>query len=75
MVEIFLSSYIQSFKSLLENLEYLREKGLQEPSEPTVAVHYVNPDDERSLQGVGPDSAKIDELYTKKAEGEDGQQN
>jgi len=35
-----------------------------------VATHYYNPDDERSLQGVGADTSKIDDLYTKKAEGE-----
>jgi len=35
-----------------------------------VVQHYHNPDDERSLQGVGEDTTKIDNLYKEKAEGE-----
>jgi len=32
-----------------------------------VATHYYNPDDERSIQGVGADETKINDLYSKKA--------
>lgn len=32
MVEIFIPSYIESFQTLLDNLQFLKEKGLQEAS-------------------------------------------
>ena len=96
MVEIFIPSYLDSFKQLLDNIQSLKKNGLQEtsgreeslaglvatadsqlgqvqPASPTVATHYYNPDDERSLQGVGADQGKIEELYTRKAEGEQGE--
>jgi len=63
MVEIFIPSYIESFKTLIENLEKLQE-------EEGKTAAYVNPDDERSIQGVGIDQSKANDLYTKKAEGE-----
>ena len=40
-----------------------------------VVTHYYNPDDERSIQGVGADENKAKELYNKKAEGEHADQN
>ena len=40
-----------------------------------VATHYYNPDDERTLQGVGADAGKIDKLYKKSAEGEKEENN
>lgn len=43
--------------------------GLARESSATVATHYVNPDDERRLQGIGTDEAKAKELYAK-ADGE-----
>jgi hypothetical protein len=57
MVEIFIPSYLDSFKTLLENLQSLKTKGLQEESltglatksQVIVARHYYNPDDERSI--------------------------
>ena len=88
MIEIFIPSYLDSFKQLLENLQYIKQKGLQEADETTgnseslaglvsggsekesastVATHYYNPDDERSIQGVGADENKINDLYSKKA--------
>ena len=36
-----------------------------------VATHYVNQEDERTIQGVGHDTSKANELYTKMAEGEE----
>jgi len=62
MIEIFLPSYIDSFKTLLENLQSFKSS------------YIANPDDERELQGVGPDLKKIEELYTTKAEGEDAKE-
>lgn len=35
-----------------------------------VATHYYNPDDERTLQGVGADESKIKQLYHAEADGE-----
>lgn len=96
MIEIFIPSYLDSFKTLLDNLQYLKQKGLLEAVEtkprrdenisslalipesenesdgpPIVARHYVNLDDERKLEGVG-DHSQINEIYTKKIDGEDG---
>ena len=74
MVELYIPSYVDSFKALLENLEVLKQKNQEEAQlgvsareetlgglvlkeddgPPIVATHYYNPDDERSIQGVGP---------------------
>lgn len=92
MIEIYIPSYLESFKTLLDNLQSLKKKGLEEASiapgkeeeslaglarkvrqedgQTVVATHYYNPDDERSLQGVGPDQSKIESLYTKQVDGE-----
>lgn len=47
--------------------------GNEKESAATVARHYYNPDDERSLQGVGADENKINDLYSKKAADESEQ--
>ena len=38
--------------------------------EPTVARHYYNPDDERTIQGLGPEAKTATELLDKKADAE-----
>lgn len=66
MVEIFIPSYLDSFKTLLENLQSLKTKGIEEESlsalasrnEPVVVRHYYNPDDERSIKGLDDDLVK-----------------
>ena len=90
MVEIFIPSYLESFKALLENLQAMKLRGVEEQSlsrsqpeesllglakraatgednntdsAPVIVTHYYNPDDERSLQGVGADENKLKELY------------
>jgi hypothetical protein len=66
MIEIFIPSYLESFKTLLDNLQTLKTNGLAESNgeetlaglakktadseEPVVATHYYNPDDDRSIQ-------------------------
>ena len=79
MIEIFIPTYLDSFNKLLENLAHMKdtEAATQEESvlglarkgeeEPTVATHYYNPDDERSLQGLGAaaDKSKMLDLYAK----------
>lgn len=63
MVEIFLPSYLESFKTLLENLQFLKSVPDEDESllglvnkkqeVPIVAIHYYNPNDERTLKGIG----------------------
>jgi hypothetical protein len=39
---------------------------MREDEQPKVTTHYVNPDDERSIQGLGQtDQVQINELYAK----------
>ena len=37
MIEIFIPSYLESFKTLLDNLQYLKSKGLEEANNPDQA--------------------------------------
>ena len=62
-------SYVESFQTLLENLQVHRMKlaGSSEP-EPTVARHYVNPDDERAIKGA----ADADIYNAEEGKDEDG---
>mmetsp|Transcript_37597 Transcript_37597/g.57604 ORF Transcript_37597/g.57604 Transcript_37597/m.57604 type:complete len:378 (-) Transcript_37597:385-1518(-) len=75
MVELYLPSYIDSFRTLIDNLQALQQKreteevkleviaeetigGLASQASsgelpPVIAKHYYNPDDERTLKGVG----------------------
>jgi hypothetical protein len=62
MVEIFIPSYLDSFKTLLDNLQSLKTKGIEEELsglasryEPVIARHYYDPADERTIQGLGPE--------------------
>ena len=43
--------------------------GLAQRGEPVIARHYYNPDDERSIQGLGTEAINPDDL-AKKAEAE-----
>ena len=53
MVYQYSPSYVDSFQVLLENLQVQRmEKAGKEENTSVVATHYVNPDDERAIQGV-----------------------
>ena len=85
MIEIFLPSYLDSFKTLLENLQYLKSKSEEDESllglinkqqeAPIVATHYYNPNDERTLKGIGQDEEKINQLYQMKVSGEEEMNN
>ena len=58
-------SYVESFQALLENLTVHRMKTAGEEeaahSKPTVARHFVSPDDERAIQGVA--ATEIQGMY------------
>ena len=46
-------SYVESFQALLENLQAQRITATGDAEAPaTVATHYVNPDDDRAIQGA-----------------------
>ena len=48
-------SYVESFQALLENLQVHRMKTANEQEQaikPKVAMHFVNPDDERAIEGA-----------------------
>ena len=86
MIEIFIPSYLESFKTLLENLQTLKQRGLEESNgaeetlaglakkagsgEPVVATHYYNPDDDRSIQQLGGGAQDAASALLKKAEQE-----
>ena len=55
-------SYAESFQALLENLQSHRMKAAAAQEAPaTVARHFVNPDDERAIQGAA--AADIQDMY------------
>jgi hypothetical protein len=58
MVEIFIPDYLESFNTLIENLQEERIDKIKENQDALiVATHYYNPDDEREIKGASDQDA------------------